>query len=54
MYKSKYYRKREDQVVLLRITDGEKWHYIALKSERTEDGFNHPIKSLYKPFRGIT
>ena len=54
MYKSKYYRKREDQVVLVRITDGEKWHYIALKSERTEDGFNRPIKSLYKSFKGIT
>ena len=53
-YKSKYNRKRENQVVLLMITNGEKWHYIALKSERTEDGFNRPIKSLYKPFRGIT
>ena len=36
-YKSKYNRKRENQVVLLMIADGEqsdevdKWHYIALK-----------------------
>ena len=36
------------------ITDGKKWHYIALKSERTDDGFNRPIKSLSRLFRGIT
>ena len=34
------------------ITNGEKWHYIALKSERTDDGFNHPIRSLSRLFRG--
>ena len=33
------------------ITNGKKWHYNALKSERTDDGFNRPIKSLS---RGIT
>ena len=44
-YKSKYNRKPENQVVLLMITNGEqsdevdKWHYIALKSVRTDDGF---------------
>ena len=44
--KSKYNRKRENQVVLLMITNDEqndgadKWHYIALKSVRTDDGFN--------------
>ena len=53
-YKSKYNRKRENQVVLLMITNGEKWHYIALKSERTDDGFNSPIRSLPRLFRGIT
>ena len=53
-YKSKYNRKRENQVVLLMITDGEKWHYIALKSAHTDDGFNRPIRSLSKLFRGIT
>ena len=36
------------------ITDGEKWHYTALKSELPEDGFNRPIKSLSRLFRGIT
>ena len=59
-YKSKYNRKRENQVVLLMITNGkqsdevDKWHYIALKSVRTDDGFNHPIRSLSRLFRGIT
>ena len=53
-YKSKYNRKRENQVVLLMITNGEQWHYIALKSVRTDDGFNRPIRSLSRLFRGIT
>ena len=52
-YKSKYNHKRKNQVVLLMITDGKKHHYIALKSERTDDGFNRPTKSLSKVFRGI-
>ena len=30
-YKSKYNCKRENQVVLLMTTNGEKWHYITLK-----------------------
>ena len=53
-YKSKYNRKLENQVVLLMITNGEKWHYIALKSVRIDDGFNRPIRSLSRLFRGIT
>ena len=36
------------------ITNGEKWHYTALKSVRTDDGLNHPIRSLSRLFRGIT
>ena len=31
-YKSKHNLKRENQVILLMITDGEKWHYLAVKS----------------------
>ena len=31
-YKSKYSLTRENQVILLMITDGEKWHYLAVKS----------------------
>ena len=30
-YKSKYNLTRENQVILLTITDGEKWHYLAVK-----------------------
>ena len=40
-YKSKYNLTRENQVILLMITDGEKWHYLA-------------VKSLSALFRGIT
>ena len=40
-YKSKYNSTRENQVILLMITDGEKWHYIH-------------VKSLSALFRGIT
>ena len=53
-YKSKYNHTRKNQVVLSMISDGKKWHYTALKSEITEDGFNRPIKSLSRLFRGIT
>ena len=34
--------------------EAEKWHYIALKSVRTANGFNRPIRSLSRSFRGIT
>ena len=40
-YKSKYNTKRENQVILLMITDGKKWHYLA-------------VKSLSALFRGVT
>ena len=30
-YKSKYNLERENQVILLMITDGKKWHYLAVK-----------------------
>ena len=30
-YKSKHNLKRENQVILLMITDCEKWHYLAAK-----------------------
>ena len=36
------------------ITNGEKWHYTALKIEPTKDGFNRLIRSLSRLFRGIT
>ena len=31
-YKSKYNFKRENQVILIMITNGEKWPYLAVKS----------------------
>ena len=31
-HKSKYKFKRENQAILLMVFDGEKWHYLALKS----------------------
>ena len=36
------------------ITYGKKWHHIALKSERIEDGFNRTVRSLSRLFNGIT
>ena len=42
------------------ITDGKqndevnKWHYIALNSVHTDDGFSRPIRSLSRLLRGIT
>ena len=30
-YKSKYNKERENRVILFMITDGEKWHYLAVK-----------------------
>ena len=40
-YKSKYNLNRENQLILLMITDGGKWHYLD-------------VKSLSALFRGIT
>ena len=31
-YKSKYNHERKNRVILLMITNGEKWHYLAVKS----------------------
>ena len=31
-YKSKYNFKLKNQVILIMITDGKKWHYLAVKS----------------------
>ena len=40
-YKSKYNLNPENQIILLIITDGKKWHYLA-------------VKRLYALLRGIT
>ena len=31
MFKSKYNKEQENQVILLMITDGKKWHCLAVK-----------------------
>ena len=31
-YQSKYNLNRENQIILLMITDGKKWHYLAVKN----------------------
>ena len=31
-YKSKYNLKRKNQIIFLIITDGKKWHYLAVKN----------------------
>ena len=54
IYRSKYNCKHENQVVLLMITNGEKNHYLALKSVLRDNGYNHPIRSLSRLFRGMT
>ena len=60
VYKSKYNRKRKNQVVLLLISDDEqqdtieKWHYIALKSEIDDDGNKKLTQCLSAPYRGVT
>ena len=41
-YKSKYNLNRENQVILLMITDGEKWHYLAAKC----------LSALFRGIRG--
>ena len=54
-HKSKYNNERKNQVILLMITDGEKWHYLALKSEpMLYNGklCNRPVEILSRLLRG--
>ena len=59
-YKSKYNCKCKNQVVLLMITKGkqsdgtDKLHYIVLKCVRSDNEFDHPIRSLSRLLREIT
>ena len=53
-YKSKYNRTRKNQAVLLMITDGKKWHYLALKSMPANDGYMRPTQSISRLFNKIT
>ena len=57
-YKSKYNLTLENQVILLLITDGEKWHYLAVKSLsallRLKTGNNHGDFYCLNCFRAYT
>ena len=46
-YISKYSFDRKNQVTLLKVTNNNgTWHFLALKSEPTEDGYMKPTKSF--------
>ena len=36
------------------ITNGKKWNYLALKGVLNPNGYNRPVRSLSRLFRGIT
>ena len=54
-YKSKYNLTRENQVILLMISDGEKWHYLTVRSLSTlfkgrtskHKGFSYCLNCLH-------
>ena len=51
-YISKYSFDRKNQVTLLKITNNNgTWHFLALKSEPTEDGYMKPTKSFSRLMR---
>ena len=54
-YRSKYNDERKNQVALLMITDNKRnYHYLALKSIPTEEGYMKPTKSISVLFRDIS
>ena len=54
-YISKHNFARKNQVTLLQITDNKgTWHFLALKSIPTEDGFMRPTKSFSRLMEGIS
>ena len=54
-YISKFNFTRKIQVVLLKISDGEKWHFLALKSEKEENNdCMKPTKSFSRLMRDIS
>ena len=44
----------KNQIVLLKITDGDKWHFLVLPSILDEDGVKWPVKSLSRLMEGIS
>ena len=54
-YISKFSYTRKIQVVLLKISDGDKWHFLALKSDKEENSdCMKPTKSFSKLMRDIS
>ena len=43
-----------NQIALLKITDGDKWHFLVLPSILDEDGAKRPLKSLSRLMEGIS
>lgn len=42
------------QITLLKITDGSKWHFLALKSTLQEDNTYKPSKSFSRLMKNIS
>ena len=53
-YISKRSFTTKHQIILLKITDGDKWHFLALPSISYEDGVKRPTKSLSRLMEGIS
>ena len=54
-YISDFNFSRKIQPLLLKISNGKRWHFLALKSEQEEDSdFIRPTKSLSRSMRGIS
>ena len=53
-YVSKFNFTRKKQVLLLKVSNGNKWHFLALKSEQEENDCMKPTKSFSKLMRDIS
>ena len=51
-YISKYNFTRQSQITLLKISNNEIWHFLALKSISTNDGYMRPTKSFSRLMEG--
>ena len=53
-YISKRNFNTKNQIVLLKITDGDKWHFLALPSISNEAGVKRLTKRLSRLMEGIS
>ena len=53
-YVFKFNFTRKKQVVLLKVSNGDKWHFLALKSEQEENDCMKPTKRFSKLMRDIS